>query len=697
MLKALRERTKVILWIVIVGFVGFIFAVWGAGLTSSRKRSSDVVVGTVDGQRIEYDSFNRAYRRSLAAARRSAPEAYSDEQLTRRVLDDTWNDFLSGVLLRREVKREGIKVFDKELLEHILRNPPEMLREHEALQTNGVFDQAKYLAALRTPGQDWRWLEGYYANALPLLKLQRRVEAAAYVSTWERERQSSLENRRVTVAYLYADSRRWERLTPSEAKALTAEMRDLRSRALGGEDFASLARSESDAGDAASGGDMGWVDSTDLAPDLRDAVFSLGQGEISEVLLSGDAYHLFKVEEVAGESRRLTHIVKQLLRTVDPADVQRYYAAHPEEFSRPPLARVAFVSLAKTASAADSAEIEAEFREVAEQAAAGEDFGELATIYSDAPSASRSGDLGLVTMGTLRPDFEDALSGLEPGEVSQPFLTSDGWQLLELEEKKRENGETKLRLRQIQMRIEPSDETLARLLDRMDEVAADASESGLLAAAAATGLEVRESGTFPRSPVIPGLGELPRGAYWAHEAKKGDVSPVLETDDAYYVLTLLEKIPGGTSPLAEVRGRIEATLRMEEARRLAKEHAESVRSELVAGATMEALARTDTLLTLSQAGPFGPGDYVPEVGSTGEFHGAAFALEEGQYGPVVETRRGFFILRLLSVEQGEAPPESGEATERILAAARARLQQEWFAMLVDRADIEDDRDRFYVL
>ncbi len=697
MLKALRERTKVVLWIVIVGFVGFIFAVWGAGLTSSRKRTSDMAVGRVGGRRIDYESFNRSYRRSLAVARRSAPEGYDEEQMVRRVLDDTWNDFLSGVLLRREVGRERIRIFDKELLEHVLRNPPDMLKEHEALQTDGVFDQGKYLAALRTPGQDWTWLEGYYANALPLLKLQRRVEAAAYVPKEERARQSSLEAQKVTVSYLYFDPRRWERLTPPEARAVAERMTELRSKALAGEDFASLARSESEAGDAASGGDMGWVGTSELAPNLRDAVFSLEAGEISDVILSGDAYHLLKVGEVAEGSRQLSHIVKQLLVPVDSAEVRRYYVDHLDEFRRPPLARIAFVSLPKVASAADSAEIEAEFMEVAERATAGDDFGELATLYSDAPSASRSGDLGLVASGTLRPDFEDALSGLGPGQVSAPFLTSDGWQLLKLEERKHEKGEVKLRLRHIQMRVEPSEQTLVQLLELMDDVAADASDRGLSPAAAAAGLPVRESGTFPRSPVIPGLGELPRGAHWAHEAREGDVSPVLETDDAYYVLTLLERLPEGTSLLREVRGRIEGTLRAEEARRRARERAETVRSELLAGATMEGLAQADTLLAPGEAGPFGPGDYLPDVGGIGEFHGAAFALEEGQYGPVVETRRGFYVLRLLSAEHEEAPSESAEESGRILAAARARLQQEWFTMLVDGADIEDNRHRFYIM
>jgi parvulin-like peptidyl-prolyl isomerase len=106
----------------------------------------------------------------------------------------------------------------------------------------------------------------------------------------------------------------------------------------------------------------------------------------------------------------------------------------------------------------------------------------------------------------------------------------------------------------------------------------------------------------------------------------------------------------------------------------------------------------DAAIALGEAGPFGAGDYLPEAGGTlGEFQGAAFALEEGHYSPVVETRRGLYILRLLSSEADPREPPSPEQAELVLSAARGRLQQEWFAMLVRHAEVKDYRQRFYIL
>lgn len=61
---------------------------------------------------------------------------------------------------------------------------------------------------------------------------------------------------------------------------------------------------------------------------------------------------------------------------------------------------------------------------------AGEEFGEVARAVSQSPTASRGGDLGIVQSGRLDPSLEDVLWALAKGEVSAPFETEEGWNLL---------------------------------------------------------------------------------------------------------------------------------------------------------------------------------------------------------------------------------------------------------------------------
>jgi peptidyl-prolyl cis-trans isomerase C len=61
---------------------------------------------------------------------------------------------------------------------------------------------------------------------------------------------------------------------------------------------------------------------------------------------------------------------------------------------------------------------------------AGEDFGEVAARVSVAPTASRGGDMGIVRWSQLAPALEDRLWPLNKGDVSEPFETEEGWNVL---------------------------------------------------------------------------------------------------------------------------------------------------------------------------------------------------------------------------------------------------------------------------
>jgi peptidyl-prolyl cis-trans isomerase C len=94
-----------------------------------------------------------------------------------------------------------------------------------------------------------------------------------------------------------------------------------------------------------------------------------------------------------------------------------------------------------------NAEAETEFNanhilvETEEEAAAlkqeiegGADFEALAQEHSTGPSGPSGGALGWFGMGMMVPPFEEAVAGMEPGEVSGPVQTQFGWHLIKLNE-----------------------------------------------------------------------------------------------------------------------------------------------------------------------------------------------------------------------------------------------------------------------
>jgi len=84
------------------------------------------------------------------------------------------------------------------------------------------------------------------------------------------------------------------------------KIKDLRGKAMAGEDFAELARENSEDGSAPSGGDIGFFKKGDTVKSFEDAAFSLKKGEISDIVETQFGYHVIKVLDKT-PARKLTY------------------------------------------------------------------------------------------------------------------------------------------------------------------------------------------------------------------------------------------------------------------------------------------------------------------------------------------------------------------------------------------------------
>jgi peptidyl-prolyl cis-trans isomerase SurA len=90
------------------------------------------------------------------------------------------------------------------------------------------------------------------------------------------------------------------------------------------------------------------------------------------------------------------------------------------------------IRVGPTYSAKDTSAAIAKINEIYSKLKAGEDFGTLASQYSDDPGSSKKGgDLGA---GKLLGEMEEIKRKLGKGEISKPFTTQFGWHILKVTE-----------------------------------------------------------------------------------------------------------------------------------------------------------------------------------------------------------------------------------------------------------------------
>jgi len=111
----------------------------------------------------------------------------------------------------------------------------------------------------------------------------------------------------------------------SEEEAL-ARAESLRERVMAGEDFATLAKESSeDAGSAADGGDLDWVERGVMVAPFEEALFALDVGEVSEPVRTPFGYHLILLTDLrAGETKSFDQVRPDLeaeLRTRKAEDL----------------------------------------------------------------------------------------------------------------------------------------------------------------------------------------------------------------------------------------------------------------------------------------------------------------------------------------------------------------------------------------
>jgi len=117
---------------------------------------------------------------------------------------------------------------------------------------------------------------------------------------------------------------------------------------------------------------------------------------------------------------------------VKDEDIRKFIAGNKDALENTEGYKISQIVLKKQKDA-DKNLIEEKAGELLKKIELGESFSNLAKQYSEDPSASAGGDLGLLKKSQLNKTFTDVISGMQPGDVSKPFWTESGLHIIKLE------------------------------------------------------------------------------------------------------------------------------------------------------------------------------------------------------------------------------------------------------------------------
>ena len=381
--------------IVIVGFVGMIVLGWGMDITDRRTSVDQGVVARINGEKISYDLYNSYIQNRRQSLGNKQESSYATE---RRLHSEVWNEIVNQTIMAQEIKKRKISYTDKELLNYILNNPPQVVFQIPLFQEDGRFSFSKYQGFIRNPDnfnnpQTAALLQGLELqakNTLPFIKFQEVLTGSVIVPESHVRERWDLEKQKRTIQWaLVSDSRFGDAIKDvpqQDVEAYYNEHKDdykreenrtldfvffslkataqdsaevferaqmLAQRAKNGEDFADLANGYSmdpgndDGMGNRRGGDLGYFGKGAMVKAFEDVAFGMKPGEISDPFLSPFGYHIVKVDSLKykeDDKKKATSEVDQvkarhILLKLDPStdtrdDLENRVTAFHEKVSK---------------------------------------------------------------------------------------------------------------------------------------------------------------------------------------------------------------------------------------------------------------------------------------------------------------------------------------------------------------------------
>jgi peptidyl-prolyl cis-trans isomerase D len=375
---------------------------------------------------------------------------------------------------------------------------------------------------------------------------------------------------------------------------------------------------------------------------------------------------------------------------VTPQDVENYYRAHREEFSRPRLAYVSYLTLPREPDASDSTAALERIRALRQEIQGGAPFAEVARRESsDTVSGREGGELGELAFASVDSAFAQAARTLPLRTLSEPVRSSFGYHLIQVDSRTAD----RFTARHLLVPIEVAGrhrEVLDARADSLEELAAERLEpSALDTASRALRLPIGRFGPLAEGVRVslPEAGAIPDVSVWAFQAQEGEESPVIEAERAFMVFRLDSLQQGGVPPLRDVRNLVENRVRLEKKREVAR------------GMAARLAERGGSLAQLAQ----GPGVTYREHGPVARLTaglpdpaliGAAFGAPVNGITAPIATDNGVFLLQGLArtpADSAEFVKNQAEFRQQALQSARQSRIRAYVTALRESARVTDRR------
>ncbi|HLQ12690.1 MAG TPA: SurA N-terminal domain-containing protein [Steroidobacteraceae bacterium] len=619
MLQNIGDTLKGQRWLafLLLGLLILVFALWGAYGIVDLSFGTPSYALKVNGEEVPANQVQNAWQEQQSKYQQQL-KADIPPAMRTKLQEQLLDQYVRETLVRQRATERGFRVDDQAVVMAYQRE--------SAFQVGGKFDATAAKGMLAQIGMTPAGYEKQLRNSLQVGQLEQSLQIGDFMTQAEIARAFALENEQREVRYA---------ILPLASYSAAVKIDDARAKA--------------------------WYEAH------------------AEDYLTPESVHLQYAE------LRLDTIAAAL--TVDPAELTAWYQQNQSRYVQAEKrhARHILITVGGAKDAAADAAALAKAQQVLKEARAGGDFGALAKKLSQDPGSAREGgDLGWALRGAYVQAFSDKLFAMKAGEISEPVKTQFGYHIIKLEEVQPERARTLSDARsQIEgdYRRERASDVFGDRQERVQQKLESSVGADLSALAQEFGLTVGEVPEYTHAGggALGSNAELTSLVFSDTVLKDQRIGgPVALADDRMVIVKVLEHHKPQARALATVRADVEAAVRKEEGTRDARAAAESAVKELIAGASLDEVAK-QLKITATPAAFLGRGDPQPPA----QVRDAAFALAapaagKSTYEAIAMDAGGAAILAVLSVKPG-APGANAVSDQQLMGSFNQHHREAEFA------------------
>jgi peptidyl-prolyl cis-trans isomerase D len=537
MLEKIREGSQGVVAKTILVLVILSFAF--AGVSSYLGSNTGVPAAIVNGEEVSANDLETAFQNERSRIEQQLGEMFNalaaDDNYMNSIKQGVLDRLVADKLIDQAANKLGLRVSDEQIKKAIIDEP--------AFQTDGKFDNDRYLAVLRQLGYQTTSFRNMMRVDMTRRQLLNAIVGSEFVLDGEAKQLAQVQGQTRDIRYLVVDS------TPY---------------------LASVSVSDEEA--------QSYYDAN-LAQFMSPEQVSLEYVELN-------------VADMAKNSQ-----------TTDE-EVKAYYDEHQSQYKTPEKRLAAHIFVAATDDdSADKAKADA----IVAKLNAGEDFAAVAKTDSDDQlSAEQGGKLDWFEQGVMDPAFDEALFALQQDQVSSVVKSEFGYHIIKLLDLQASQAtafdDVKAKI-VTQLQEKKALDVFYGLQSKLADTSYEIPDT-LIDTAQAIGAKVQTTELFSRDRVPAKFNnpELIKAAFSDQVLASGMNSDVIElAPNHVVVIRMKQHTMAGTMAFADVKADITERLKQDKANESAREKAAEYMAQLKAGND----TLTDaTLIALPKLGRF---------------------------------------------------------------------------------------------